>query len=331
LAQVLGQGVGSRPDSKSARTLTQLSQVGLCLLAMGIKTKRPWQGFICSAFGSSLADFSCAPLDLIKVRMQLSRSGVVGEVYQGSWDVVRRMLRNEGVRGLYKGLSPALLRACTYGSARIAMYEPIKELIAGDTPADQLGISSKMFAGVASGGLASFMFSPIDLLKVRMQGDKTGLRYTRLFPSFLTIVREEGLSGMYRGASATVGRAAVCAMVELATYDEFKTFFIKSKSWPHGDTLPTHFAASLAAGFVSTCVSAPIDLIKSRMMNQPTDAAGRPTLYSSPLQCLRQTVSAEGMRGLYAGFGPSYLRLGPHTMLCFVAVEQARHSMGWAA
>eukprot|EP00930_Biecheleria_cincta_P090545 TRINITY_DN79942_c0_g1_i1.p1 TRINITY_DN79942_c0_g1~~TRINITY_DN79942_c0_g1_i1.p1 ORF type:complete len:317 (-),score=26.27 TRINITY_DN79942_c0_g1_i1:142-1038(-) len=297
---------------------------------MGIKTKKPWQGFACSAFGSCVADFVCTPLDVVKVRMQLSRSGVVGEIYSGPIDVVRTMLRNEGPRGLYKGLSPAILRACTYGSARIAFYEPIKQVIAGDTPSDKLPLHSKCLAGVGSGGLASFIFSPVDLLKVRMQGDKAGLRYTRLFPSFVSIAHEEGLSGMYRGSSATVGRAAVCGMVELATYDEFKSLFIAAESWPYGDSLPTHFAASLAAGFLSTLLSAPVDLVKSRMMNQPSDASGRPTLYTSPVQCFRKTVAAEGFRGLYAGFWPNYLRLGPHTVLVFVSVEQARHRMGWA-
>lgn len=298
---------------------------------MGIKTKKPWQGFVCAAFGSSVADFVCTPLDVVKVRMQLSRSGVVGEVYTGPIDVLRKMLKSEGLRGLYKGLSPAILRACTYGSARIAFYEPLKGLIAGETPADKLPFHSKLLCGIGSGGLASFIFSPIDLLKVRMQGDKMGVRYPRLFPAFASIAREEGLAGMYRGASATVARAAVCGMVELATYDEFKTMFASSQYWPYGDSLPTHVAASLCAGFLSTVMSAPLDLIKSRMMNQPSDVAGRPTLYSSPLQCLKKTVATEGARAVYAGFWPNYLRLGPHTVITFVAVEQMRLRMGWAA
>lgn len=256
---------------------------------------------------------------------------MVGEIYQGPIDCARTIVRNERLRGLYKGLSPALLRACTYGSARIGLYEPIKQLIAGDASPDQLPLGLKILAGISSGGMASFAFSPVDLVKVRMQGDREGKRYPRLIPAFWSIARTEGLRGMYRGSSATVARAATCGMVELVTYDEFKRGLILTKWWPYHDSIQTHVAASMAAGFLSTIASSPIDLVKSRMMNQPCDAAGNPALYSSPLQCLRQTFLQEGFLGLYAGFWPSYFRLGPHTVLVFVVIEQVRHGMKWAA
>ena len=174
---------------------------------MGIKTKEPWQGYVASACGSAAADFICTPLDVVKTRLQLSKSGVLGEVYKGPVDCAATIVRNEQIRGLYKGLSPALLRACTYGSARIGLYEPIKQLIAGDKPVDQLPIGLKILAGVSSGGLASYIFSPVDLVKVRMQGDRSGKLYPRLFQAFYSIAKAEGVQGMYRGSSATVARA----------------------------------------------------------------------------------------------------------------------------
>lgn len=296
---------------------------------MGIKTKEPWQGYVCSACGSSLADLVCTPLDVVKVRLQLSRSGMLGERYDGVADCARKVRASEGWRAFFKGLSPALLRACTYGSARIGLYEPMKQLFGGSTDGP-LPLWLKLAAGLSSGATASFVFNPCDVVKVRMQGDRLGTRYPRLLPAFASIAREEGVGGLYRGASATVGRAATCACVELVTYDEFKGAFIRAPWWPWGDAFATHFAASMVAGFLSTCASNPIDVVKSRLMNQPTDAAGRPTLYSSPLHCVRATVAAEGLSGLYAGFWPSYIRLGPHTMIIFVTVEQVRHSMGWA-
>jgi len=310
---------------------TSLSPASLPVAAMGIKTKEFWQGLVCSAGGSCVADFVCTPLDVVTVRLQLSRSGMVGEVYHGPIHCLRTILKNEAIWGLYKGLSPSLLRACTYGSARIGLYEPLKQLVAGNAPPDQLPTRLKILAGVGSGGLASFVFSPVDLVKVRMQGNRQGNRYPRLFPAFISIARAEGLRGMYRGASATVGRAAVCGMVELVTYDEFKSAFMAAAWWPYHDSLPTHVASSMAAGLLSTLASAPIDLIKSRTMNQPVDAAGRPALYRSPLHCLQATVASEGLLGLYAGFMTIFLRLGPHNLICFVVMEQVRHRMDWAA
>jgi len=286
---------------------------------------------VASACGSVAADFVCTPMDVVKTRLQLSKSGVLGEVYSGPIDCAITIVKNEKLRSLFKGLSPALCRACTYGTARFGFYEPFKGLIAGNEPAGQLSLGTKILAGVGSGGVASYVFSPLDLLKVRMQGDRSGKRYPRLLPAFVAIAQVEGIRGMYRGSSVNVARAATCAAVELVSYGEFKEQLVASGRWPFGDSFPTHVAASMAAGFLSTIASAPIDLLKSRLMNQPCDAAGSPKLYASPLQCLRQTVASEGFLSLYAGFWPSYLRLGPHTVMVFVVAEQVRHGMNWTA
>lgn len=297
---------------------------------MGIKTKKPWQGLVSAAAGSTVADTCCAPIDMVKVRLQLAQSGVIGERYSGVMDCVRTVLRQEGVGGFFKGLSPALLRSCTYGSARIGLYEPFKQAIAGDAPASSLSIGAKMFAGIGSGAVASFVFNPCDMIKVRMQADRDGKRYRNIFQAFRSIAQQEGVVGMYTGASATVGRAAVCAMVELVTYDEAKSSIMSRSWWPFADSLPTHLAAAMVAGLFSTIASQPIDLVKSRMLNQGRDAQGKPLLYSNPLQCVRATIAKEGIMGLYAGFGPNYARLGPHTALVFIVVEQVRQQSGWA-
>eukprot|EP00756_Hemistasia_phaeocysticola_P060906 Hpha_TRINITY_DN4422_c0_g1::TRINITY_DN4422_c0_g1_i1::g.50420::m.50420/K15104/SLC25A11, OGC; solute carrier family 25 (mitochondrial oxoglutarate transporter), member 11 len=294
---------------------------------MGLKTKEPWQGLVCAAGGCLLADFSCTPLDVVKVRLQLSRSGVLGETYSGVIECVQTIARNEGLPGFFKGLSPALLRAVTYGSTRVGLYEPIKKAIGGESTAPP-SLLVKLVSGLSSGALASFLFNPCDVVKVRMQGDRLGTRYPRLLPAFQQIAREEGLAGLYRGASATVGRAATCACAELVTYDESKRALMGNFGW--ADSLKTHFCASMVAGLVSTIASNPIDVVKARMMNQPVAPDGTPTLYRNPIDCLTKTVQKEGFMGLYAGFGPSYIRLGPHTMLIFVSVEQIRHGMGWA-
>lgn len=73
----------------------------------------------------------------------------------------------------------------------------------------------------------------------------------------------------------------------------------------------------------------PFDVVTTRMYNQNTDTsttaagsaktAGRGgALYSSPLDCVVKTVRAEGPMALYKGFLAHYLRIGPHTVLCFV-------------
>jgi len=70
------------------------------------------------------------------------------------------------------------------------------------------------------------------LVKVRMQADgmqgTTRRSYGGLFASFWRIIKEEGVLGLWKGVGATCGRATVLAAVELASYDEIKSRFLRS-------------------------------------------------------------------------------------------------------
>eukprot|EP00659_Diplonema_papillatum_P000462 gene462-678_t len=272
----------------------------------GIGTKQPWQGLVCAASGSMLADTVCCPLDVVKVRMQLSQSGVLGEYYTGIGDAARKIWAKERIQGFYKGLTPCLLRSGTYGTCRIAIYEPLKSLVAGkDTPRDMVTPGQKVLAALLSGTLSSFVFTPADVIKIRMQGDRDGKLYRGVVHAAATIFRTEKLVGLYKGSAVNVCRAGVCAVVELATYDEVKKALCSTPAWGFGDSLPTHLVTALIAGFCSTVASQPVDLLKSRLMH----SADRVNVLSFCLQTMRR----EGFRGMYAGFWPNYLRIGPHT------------------
>lgn len=90
----------------------------------------------------------------------------------------------------------------------------------------------------------------------------------------------------------------------------------------------THFSASLMAGFMATIASSPADVIKTRVMSQPVGPDGRGLHYSSTVDCLRKTVAAEGALSLWKGFLPNFGRLGPHTVIMFLVIEQLRKFFG---
>jgi hypothetical protein len=76
----------------------------------------------------------------------------------------------------------------------------------------------------------------------------------------------------------------------------------------------THGAASFIAGFFATVGCNPVDVIKNRLMSQPT---GEGRLYSGMLDCMAKTVRNEGVMALYKGFLPQWLRLGPWCMIMY--------------
>ena len=277
---------------------------------MSIACKEPWQSLVCGCAGSTIADAACMPLDVVKVKLQLSASGMLGEKYTGVLDCVKKVVKTQGMRGLYAGLSPALLRSSTYGTTRIALYEPFKQTFAGDVPKSEMKVHHRLLAGLFSGAIASGMFNPTDVIKIRMQGDRTGTKYPTLVKTAKSVVSEEGPMALYQGVAPCVLRASMCACVELCTYDEAKLSLIRSPVWPFADSLPTHVMAATFAGFFATLFSHPMDLVKARLMNQ----AKNEKIYSGIADCFKKSIARDGLASLYAGFWPSFGRIGPHTM-----------------
>mmetsp|Transcript_13697 Transcript_13697/g.43786 ORF Transcript_13697/g.43786 Transcript_13697/m.43786 type:complete len:306 (-) Transcript_13697:383-1300(-) len=281
-----------------------------------------WVLPVSGGLGSMTAEAFTLPIDTIKIRLQLSGELGAQRAYSGLLDALVRVPREEGPTALWKGLSPAMLRQATYSSARVAVYEPIRNAIAGQRgEGHQPTLGDKILAGGTSGALGASFANPTDLVKVRMQADRSGTRYRGVLDAFARIVREEGIRGLYNGVTPNVQRAFAVNAAELATYDHAKGVIVKYGLEP--DSVFTHFGASFMAGFAAAVASTPIDLAKTRLMNQALDASGQKP-YRGMVDCLLKTARSEGVRSLYKGFLPTWIRIGPWAMIMFMSFEQYR-------
>lgn len=133
--------------------------------------------------------------------------------------------------------------------------------------------------GVSSGAVAQFISSPADLVKVIMQAE--GKRKFEGHPpriktvnqAFVEIYRQGGIKGLWRGCVVNVQRAALVNLGDLATYDYIKHYFIKNFGFK--DDYKVHTLSSIFSGLVAATMGTPADVIKTRIMCQPTDSQGR--------------------------------------------------------
>uniref|UniRef100_F7A7B1 Solute carrier family 25 member 11 n=1 Tax=Equus caballus TaxID=9796 RepID=F7A7B1_HORSE len=208
-----------------------------------------------------------------------------------------------------------------------------------------------LFGGLAGMGATVFV-QPLDLVKNRMQlsgeGAKTreyktsfhaltsilraeGLRgiytglpadqrrgYKNVFNALIRIVREEGVLTLWRGCIPTMARAVVVNAAQLASYSQSKQFLLDSGYF--SDNILCHFCASMISGLVTTAASMPVDIVKTRIQNMRM-IDGKPE-YKNGLDVLVKVVRYEGFFSLWKGFTPYYARLGPHTVLTFIFLEQ---------
>ena len=282
--------------------------------------------FALASTSSMTASFITNPIDVIKVRMQLEGElkphiPLYQRYYKGFIRGAIRVLLDEGSKGWLKGVTASLMREFSYGGIRLGAYEPIKDLFGATDPA-HTPLWKKIAAGGTSGMIGSAIANPTDLVKIRMQGCRQGKRYTTTFHAFIEIYRTEGVRGLWRGVGPTVQRAMILTASQTSSYDHAKHTILNWDLMKEG--LPLHIMSSITAGFVCAICTSPFDVIKTRIMNQESVVGGVGKVYISMFDCLIKTLRIEGFSGLYKGFFPNWMRLGPHTIICFLIFERLR-------
>nr|CAH7754356.1 unnamed protein product [Callosobruchus chinensis] len=258
------------------------------------------------------------PLDLIKNRMQLSK----GKEYPTSLHAARGIIAKEGFFGLYNGLSAGLFRQATYTTARLGIYTFLFDK-AKSSDGKPPGFAVKAIIGMISGMCGAFVGTPAEVALIRMTADgrlppAERRNYSNVFNALSRIVKEEGVLTLWRGAVPTMGRAMVVNAAQLASYSQAKQLLVENLKLSEGIFL--HFVASMISGLITTAASMPVDIAKTRIQNMKT-IDGKPE-FKGPLDVLGKVIRNEGVFALWKGFMPYYFRLGPHTVLTFIFLEQ---------
>lgn len=278
-----------------------------------------WRLYVFGGVSACCGELASFPLDLAKTRRQLSQVGA-GSGVGG----LPALARAEGLAGLYRGASAALLRQASYGSLRMGGYEALARLLAADrgaSPGAALPYAHKLVAGSLAGFASAFVCAPCDVVKVRMQASSAGAPAYRghVLLALAAIARADGARGLWTGALPTAARAAVVAAAEIATYDEIKGELVGAGA--RAASPATHLAAALVAGLVASAAASPIDVLRSNWI------VGR-ARYSSLFDALVQLVRAGGPRALWRGFPSDFARRGPHTLVTYAVLEQLRGAAG---
>ncbi|KAL3862102.1 hypothetical protein ACJMK2_008095 [Sinanodonta woodiana] len=280
-----------------------------------------WIKFLFGGSAGMTATLFVQPLDLVKNRMQLSGEGGRAKEHKTSLHAIKSILKNEGFKGMYTGLSAGLLRQASYTTVRLGIYTSLFEKFSkGGKPPN---FFMKAGIGITAGGIGAFVGTPAEVALIRMTADgrlplaeRRG--YKNVFDALIRITREEGVLTLWRGCLPTVARAMVVNAAQLASYSQAKQFLLSTGYFK--DNLFLHFCASMISGLVTTAASMPVDIAKTRIQNMKT-INGKPE-YSGAFDVLFRTVKKEGFFSLWKGFTPYYARLGPHTVLTFIFLEQ---------
>ncbi|PIK53137.1 mitochondrial uncoupling protein 3 [Apostichopus japonicus] len=317
---------------------------------------------VSGALAGCFADLLTFPLDMAKVRLQIqgesakaakssfsfakARAQKENFRYKGVFGTISTIVKEEGPRGLYRGLNPGMQRQLCFCGVRIGLYDNIKEAYTELLGTDGVNIYARIAAGITSGGLAVVIAQPTDVVKVRLQAQgmnkESGTQYRGAYHAYKTSLKKKdsrkdcgkvtgNLSPVVRprhvhfliflmwGSLPNITRNAVVTASELVSYDMLKEYILKNKILP--DEFPCHIVSAFGAGFITTCVASPVDVVKTRFMNSP---AGQ---YAGALNCAAKMFREGGPLAFYKGFLPNFMRLSAWSVVMFVSFEQLKRVM----
>mmetsp|Transcript_23997 Transcript_23997/g.24586 ORF Transcript_23997/g.24586 Transcript_23997/m.24586 type:complete len:354 (-) Transcript_23997:61-1122(-) len=119
----------------------------------------PIQAAICGAVATSTHDFIMTPLDVIKQRMQLG-------YHQNIYDCGKSIIQLEGVSAMYRSFPTTLLMNIPYGCIMVSTNESLRKVL---NPNGKYSLYTSMVAGSIAGAVASFLTTPLDVVKTRLQ------------------------------------------------------------------------------------------------------------------------------------------------------------------
>ncbi|KAL6532586.1 hypothetical protein OROHE_014008 [Orobanche hederae] len=178
---------------------------------------------VCATVAS---DAVLTPMDMVKQRLQLSSSP-----YNGVWDCIRRVAREEGIRAFFASYRTTVLMNAPFTAVHFATYEAAKRGFVEVSPdcASDERLVVHATAGAAAGALAAALTTPLDVVKTQLQCQ--GVCGCDRFVSgsiqdvVRTIINKDGYRGLIRGWMPRMLFHAPAAAICWSTYEAAKAFF----------------------------------------------------------------------------------------------------------
>ena len=353
---------GVPSTSGASGTVTTVSRVG------GMES-RWWRDATSGAAAGMVSVLALHPLDVIKTRLQV-QDGVDrrAAAYRGTVHAFRTVARQEGARGFYAGVVPAVVGSTVSWGVYFTCYNNAKARYRREHDLEHLPSHLHLASAAEAGLVVSIATNPIWVVKTRLQLQKktdaaspetrrarsgTAVRPYRGFVDALAqIARNEGVAGLYKGLGPSVFLVSHGAL-QFAAYERLRLWRTKPKAKEEKENVSDEPAAvppsafecawlGVASKLFASTVTYPSQVVRARMQqrersvgvrldgkqNAGQGSAPNAPLYRGFFSSLRDIIRREGASGLYKGMVPNVLRTLPSSGVTFMVYESVRSFLG---
>ncbi|KAG5286551.1 hypothetical protein AALO_G00016130 [Alosa alosa] len=279
-----------------------------------------WRQLVAGAMAGAISRTGTAPLDRIKVFIQVHASKSNNISLVGGF---KQMIKEGGVTSLWRGNGVNVLKIAPETSIKFMAYEQYKKLLSSD--GGKVETHQRFIAGSLAGATAQSAIYPLEVMKTRLTLRKTG-QYSGMFDCAKKILQKEGIKAFYKGYTPNLIGIIPYAGIDLAVYESLKNMWLSRYA---KDTANPGILVLLGCGTISsTCgqlASYPLALVRTRMQAQATLDAGEQT---SMRTLVKNVVAKEGFFGLYRGILPNFMKVIPAVSISYVVYEYTKTGLG---
>ncbi|KAK8066446.1 hypothetical protein PG997_013193 [Apiospora hydei] len=272
-------------------------------------------GSAAGAFGA----FMVYPIDLVKTRMQNQRGADPGQrLYKNSIDCFRKVITNEGFRGLYSGVLPQLVGVAPEKAIKLTVNDLVRGYFS-DKKTGNINVWAEILAGGSAGACQVVFTNPLEIVKIRLQvqGEVVKEANGAGKRSAMWIVKNLGLAGLYKGASACLLRDVPFSAIYFPTYSHLKRDFFGESPTKKLGVLQLLTAGAIA-GMPAAYLTTPCDVIKTRLQ---VEARKGDTSYTGLRHAATTIMKEEGFQAFFKGGPARILRSSPQFGFTLAAYE----------
>ncbi|MBW0504228.1 hypothetical protein O181_043943 [Austropuccinia psidii MF-1] len=316
---------------------------------------------VCGIGAGCVSVLMMHPLDLLKVKFQVStllqsnQSNSIVNLNQTRILLgLKEILKQDGFKGLYRGLSPNLIGNASSWGFYFLWYSIFKKKMATNSDGTNIKLSASqhLLASASSGFITAILTNPFWVVKTRMFTSRSSSvgAYSNVWDGLSRISKEEGIRGLWKGTIlALIGVSN--GAIQFMTYEELKRWRQESIQNSSRANLPlnikpneipltffdnqTNFEYIVMSGaskLLAIAITYPYQVIRSRLQNQlfvqspvtqslAVSSSSNIPHYHSIGHCVTHTYQTEGLKAFYKGLAVNAIRILPGTCVTFVVYE----------
>lgn len=286
-----------------------------------------WKSLVAGATAGAVEGFTTYPFEYAKTMMQFGPSANAKAALSSAKQernplrLLYHTVTTKGVSSIYVGCSSLVAGTAAKAAVRFVAFDSIKSTLVDEN--GKISGGRAVLAGLGAGVCESLLaVTPFETVKTALieDGRRRHRQYRGLVHGSMSLVKERGIGGIYRGATAVTLRQGANSGVRMGSYSWLKGLYVfylcfhvgltrslgvaQSRQEDPSKSLSSQmtFGIGVIAGIITVYTTMPFDTVKTRM--QSLQAKGQ---YKSTLDCAIKIATTEGIGAFWSG---STARLG---------------------